>query len=104
MYLSTSKDIMFIVIAFAVLWLTIFLSWMLYYLIGILRDARETVHGVKKAADAVESAMCHIKDKFGAILNIVSVAGEGVRMVMNKVADRALGAEEGEGKSKKKKL
>jgi uncharacterized protein YoxC len=91
MYLATSKDILYIVIAFAVLWLTIFLSWTLYYLIGILKDARDTVHGVKKAASAVESAMSHIKDKFGSILNIVSVIGEGVRMVMGKVADRALG-------------
>jgi len=91
MYLSTSKDILYIVLAFAVLWITIFLSWTLYYLIGILKDARDTVHGVKKAASAVESAMSHIKDKFGAIINILSVVGEGVKMAMGKVADRALG-------------
>lgn len=86
MYLSTSKDILFIVLAFAVLWLAIFLSWTLYYLICILKDARDTVHGVKKAADAIESAAGHVKDKLGAFMNIASVGAEGFRIFMDKMA------------------
>jgi len=84
MYLATSKDILFIVLAFAVLWLAIFLSWTLYYLICILKDARDTVHGVKKAADAIESAAGHIKDKMGAFVNIASIGAEGIKIFMDK--------------------
>jgi len=84
MYFATSKDILFIVLAFAVLWLAIFLSWAIYYLVGILKDARDTVHGVKKAADAIESAAGHLKGKFESLLNIVSVIGDGFRMFMDR--------------------
>ena len=85
MYLSTSKDILFIVLAFAVLWLAIFLSWTLYYLICILKDARDTVHGIKKAADAIESAADRVKDKMGAFANIASIGAEGVKIFMERM-------------------
>lgn len=88
MYLATSKDILFIVLAFAVLWLAIFLSWALYYLIAILKDARDTVNGIKKASDAIESAACHVKDKMGAFMNIASIGVDGVKMFMEKMGDR----------------
>jgi hypothetical protein len=87
MYLSTSKDILFIVLAFVALWLAIFLSWTLYYLIGILKDARDTVHGVKKAADAIETAAGQIKTKFGAFMNVASIGAEGMKMFMEKMSE-----------------
>jgi hypothetical protein len=93
MYFATSKDVLFIILAFAVLWLAIFLSWALYYLICILRDARDTVHGVRRAANAIESAAGHFKGKFESLLNIVSVMGEGFQMFMNR--------NDGRGKKKK---
>jgi hypothetical protein len=86
MYLSTSKDILFIVLAFAVLWLAIFLSWAIYYLIGILKDARDTVHGIKKAADAVEAAAGQVKTKFGSFMNIASIGAEGMKIFMEKMS------------------
>jgi hypothetical protein len=86
MYLSTSKDILFIVLAFSVLWLAIFLSWTLYYLICILKDARDTVHGIKKAADAIESAADRVKDKMGAFMNLASIGAEGVKIIMDKIS------------------
>ncbi len=88
MYLATSKDILFIVLAFVSLWLAIFLSWTLYYLICILRDARDTVHGVKKAADAIESAASHMKDKFGSLLSVIPVMAEGIKVLIEKVGER----------------
>jgi hypothetical protein len=86
MYLATSKDVLFIVLAFSVLWLTIFLSWTLYYLICILRDAKDTIRGVRKATDAIESAAGHLKDKMGAFMNIASLGAEGLKMFMEKMS------------------
>lgn len=82
------------VLAFAVIWLTVFLSWTLYYLICILKDAKDTIRGVRKASDAIEVAASHLKDKFGALLNIVSIMGDGVRMFLENM---------GESKNKKKR-
>ena len=86
MYLASTKDVLFIVLAFAVLWLAIFLSWAIYYLIGILKDARDTVHGIKKAADAVEAAAGQVKTKFGSFTNIASIGAEGMKIFMEKMS------------------
>lgn len=51
MFIESSKDLLFVVLAFSVLWLTIFLSWLLYYAMAIVRD---TEHLVKQIRDAVE--------------------------------------------------
>ncbi len=87
MYFATSKDVLFMVLAFVAIWLTIFLSWALYYLICILKDAKDTIRGVRKATDAVEAAASHLKDKFGALLNIVSVMGDGIRAFLEHVGE-----------------
>jgi len=43
MLIESSKDLLYIVLAFCLLWLTVFLSWLLYYLIAIVRDAEHLV-------------------------------------------------------------
>jgi len=82
------------VLAFVALWLAIFLSWTLYYLVCILRDARDTVRGVKQAADAIESAATHVKDRFGSFMGLVPVVVEGIKVLVEKLGD-------GKGKRKK---
>jgi len=54
MFIESSKDLLFVVLAFAVLWLTIFISWLLYYIISIVRDAEALVRQVRSAVERVE--------------------------------------------------
>lgn len=54
MFIETSKDLLFVVLAFSVLWITIFLSWLLYYLIAIVRDAELLVRQIKSAVAKVD--------------------------------------------------
>jgi hypothetical protein len=54
MFIETSKDLLFIVLAFCILWLSIFLSWLLYYLIAIVRDAESLVRQVRHAVDKID--------------------------------------------------
>lgn len=54
MFIETSKDLLFVVLAFSVLWLTIFLSWLLYYLIAIVRDAEMLIRQVKNAVGKID--------------------------------------------------
>ena len=55
MLIETSKDLLYVVLAFCVLWLTVFLSWLLYYVIAIVRDTEALVHQVKRAVEKVDS-------------------------------------------------
>ena len=47
--LETSKDFLFIVLAFCILWVTIFISWILFYVIKIFRNSSKAVEMVQEA-------------------------------------------------------
>lgn len=51
---ETSKDILYIVIAFSVLWLTIFTAWGIYYVVMILREAKIMIRDVRKKIEMLE--------------------------------------------------
>jgi hypothetical protein len=63
MLIETSKDLLYVVLAFCVLWLTIFLSWLLYYVISILRDAESLVRQVRGAVEKVDQLAHAVHDK-----------------------------------------
>lgn len=61
--IETSKDLLFVVLAFCVLWLTVFLSWLLYYVIAIVRDAESLVKQMKHAVEKVDSLAHAVHEK-----------------------------------------
>ena len=63
MLIETSKDLLFVVLAFCVLWLTVFLSWLLYYVIALARDAESLVRQIKGAVEKVDSLAHAMHDK-----------------------------------------
>jgi hypothetical protein len=63
MFIETSKDLLYVVLAFCVLWLTVFLSWLLYYVIAIVRDAESLLHQVKGAVEKVDSLAHAVHEK-----------------------------------------
>ncbi len=54
MLIESSKDLLFVVLAFSILWITIFISWLLYYIISIVRDAEALVRQVRGAVEKIE--------------------------------------------------
>jgi hypothetical protein len=54
MFIESSKDLLFVVLAFCVLWITVFVSWLLYYIISIVRDAEALVRQVRTAVEKIE--------------------------------------------------
>ena len=63
MLIETSKDLLYIVLAFCILWLTVFLSWLLYYLIAIVRDTEHLVRQVRHAVEKVDELAHAAHDK-----------------------------------------
>lgn len=63
MLISTSKDVLFIVLAFCALWLTVFLSWLLFYVIAIVRDAEQIARQVKNAVEKIDHLAHIVHDK-----------------------------------------
>lgn len=53
MTLSTTQDLFFLALAIAAVVLAFFLCWLLYYLISILRDAREITERVSQGFEKI---------------------------------------------------
>ncbi|MBI4457429.1 hypothetical protein HY633_00510 [Candidatus Uhrbacteria bacterium] len=64
MLLTTSEDLLFVVLAFCALWLTVFLSWFLYYLIAISRDVETLLRQGRKAVETVDHLTHAVYEKF----------------------------------------
>jgi hypothetical protein len=62
--LLDSKDILFIILSFCVLWFTAFLCWFLYQLAMVLRRINDVVGEVKMQIGRVEEAIHGVKNKF----------------------------------------
>lgn len=79
--LETSKDLLNIVIAFCVLWLTIFICWVIYYFAMILKRVHSVMETFTKTLEAIRNFFDHAKEKvnnFGATINTAVELGKKV--------------------------
>lgn len=82
MYLDSSKDILYLVIAFSVLWLTAFLCWALYYVISILRDTADLIEDVKSKLDMLTSAIEGMRDRMSKSVSALGTMATGAKFAM----------------------
>lgn len=60
---DTSKDILYIVLAFCSVWLTIFLCWALYYFAMTIKNANEVISEIRDKVHAIVKALDYIQEK-----------------------------------------
>lgn len=61
--LETSKDILYIVIAFCVLWFTIFVCWVIYYFAMILKRIHGVMEVFTKTVESIGDFFNKAKEK-----------------------------------------
>ncbi len=88
MYLESSKDILYLVLAFSILWFTAFVCWALYYVITILRDASNAVSDIRDRIAAIDDAVRTVREKVEASLGSFGVAAAGFKMLSGYLAKR----------------
>ena len=96
---ETSKDLLFIVLAFSILWLTIFVSWTIYYVAMILKQINGTMKKFTGVLEKIDALTDYIKEKLDKSSNYLAILLTGAKQVMDYFGNR----EEGEKKSRKKK-
>ncbi len=77
--IESTKDILFLVLAFCILWFTTFVCWLLYYFIVVMRDVKNLVHGVKKSVERIEELAATLKEKVEAGASYFAVFAEIMR-------------------------
>jgi hypothetical protein len=79
--LETSKDLLFIVIAFCVLWLTLFSSWAIYYMVMLLKQFNEIIINIRKITIQIEELVTNIRGSFKHTLTGLSAIVDGVAKI-----------------------
>lgn len=88
MYLESSKDILYLVLAFCVLWFTAFVCWALYYVITILRDASNAVAEIRDRINAIDEAIHSVRRKVEDSFGSFGVAAAGMRILGKYLSSR----------------
>lgn len=88
MILETSKDVLYLVIAFCIIWVTVFLCWMFYYVAKILRDASQIVEEFRVKLHALTEAINHVRNKVELMSDLFTVGTTGVGGLMKKMASK----------------
>jgi hypothetical protein len=96
--IETTKDILYLVISFVVLLLTIFLCWVIYYVAMILREVKKIVFDVRKKIELVETVLNVLKDKIEHTSSYMKLLVESAGNIVEFLKDRK---EEKTGKKKK---
>ena len=94
---ATTKDILYLVISFVVLILTIFICWVFYYLAMILREFNKIVFDVRKKMELVETVLNTLKEKIEHTSSYMKLLVESAGNIVEFLKDRK------EEKTKKKK-
>ncbi len=83
--MSSTLEILWIVIAFCALWVTAFFCWALYHIAMIARRVHIVMDDAKRALDQIEGAIHGVREKLdehaGIIGSLVSLAGATVKEV-----------------------
>jgi len=86
--LETSKDLLNIVIAFCVLWFTVFICWLIYYLVTIIRRVAETTEQVAKMSGAVSEFFGEAKERLKKATSYVPLVIEGAKNLVDYLKER----------------
>lgn len=70
----SSRDVLFTISAFCILWLTILCSWALYYVALILRDAYKSWKEAKQTIENVNNFFKHTADRLTLIAEGITAA------------------------------
>ena len=92
MFIESSKDILYIVLSVCVLWATVFLCWMLYYVMKILKNTSQIIEEFRVRLETISTIISSIQNKIDNISGIMNLFTEGfggmVRKVVTKKAEQ----------------
>ena len=77
-----SKDILFFVFAFCVLWFTLFVSWLIWQVAMILKNVNDTVLDAREKLGLIEKAIIGVREKFENMSGVLGIVGKGIERVV----------------------
>ena len=85
--LETSKDLLYIALALAVVGLAFFISWAIYYLAQILRQAFKVVKEMRDRMSKIDELIKTLKEKIEHSTSYLLLIGEGVKKLVEVIKE-----------------
>lgn len=89
--LNNSLDLLYIVIAFCLLWFTIFVCWWLFYMVMIIRHVYVITHSIRKKLKALEDISKQAKERFEKTAEYIDLAATGIGKIIGYVKEKKQG-------------
>ena len=103
MYLiQDSKDILYIVISFCILWLTIFIAWFIYYMVMMAKQFYQVVKEMREWIKKIDETIDSIKKRVEHSASYLSLIGDGVKKLVDVAKEHGVTASKPKKKTKKK--
>ena len=84
----TTKDILYLVISFCIIWVTVFICWMFYYLTRLLRNANTIVEEFRVRLQTLSEAIDYIRGKVENMSSLMTLARSGVTGFVKNMAEK----------------
>ena len=85
---DSTKDILYLVIAFCILWVTVFLCWMFYYIAKILRNTSHMVEEFRMKLQALSETVNHVRNKVESLSSLFTLGTQGVGGFVRKTVSK----------------
>ncbi|MFH0928006.1 MAG: hypothetical protein V1821_00875 [bacterium] len=85
---ASSQDILYIVLAFCILWVTVFLCWLLYHVVTILRTAENFMREIEDKAHKIDVALRGLKDRMEYSASHLGVIGDALKHLVAHFMER----------------
>jgi len=80
--IENSKDILYIVISFCILWATAFLCWMFYYAGRVLKNTNQIIEEFRIRLQALSDAVSFIHEKVDDISEVMKGVFRGAGVIV----------------------
>lgn len=83
-----TKDLLYLVISFCILWITVFLCWTFYYVMRLLRNVNQITEEFRGRLQILTETINYIRGKVEHISGLMTLAGGGVTELMKKAVEK----------------
>ncbi|MBU0660549.1 hypothetical protein KKG22_00025 [Patescibacteria group bacterium] len=93
MPVSSSIDLLYIVLSICIVWFTVFLCWLLYQAARVLKNANDIIETITMKLELINEAVQYMRTKIDTVsknMGVVSSMMGGVveKFVVGKIADK----------------
>ncbi|MFA6322377.1 MAG: hypothetical protein WCX71_02755 [Candidatus Buchananbacteria bacterium] len=86
--LETSKDLLMVVIAFCILWFTVFMCWAMYYLVVMLKDFSRMTTSIREKLELVDNILKLVKQKLEKGSDHMAIIADSAIKIVGFVMDK----------------